>query len=229
MYPLQAVGIGPGDPEMITVKGLKALQQADLIFYPASTVSEQKVVSYSEKIISYYQLSAPCIPLHFPMTGKNRSIFYGEAYNTVKLAMQQGKRVVMVSEGDVLFYSTFGYFIQLAEADKLPFETIAGIPAFIHAGSQMKKPLTEGRQSLTVIALPESFEQIVKSLAHHDVVVVMKMKVLDGWSAFLETMSGSFFYGEYLGTENQFVTTEFNELKDRKIPYFSTIILQANR
>lgn len=227
-YPLIAVGIGPGDPDMITVKGLKALQQADVIFFPASSVSDQKVVSYSEKIIADYNLVAPCVPLHFPMTGKDRQSYYRAAYNKLKQAVDEGKKVVVVSEGDVLFYSTFGYLIEMAEADNLPFDIIAGIPAFIHAGSQMKKILTEGNQTLTVIALPESFEQIAMSLKHHDVVVVMKMKVLPNWPDFLDSIEGRFFYGEYLGTDRQFVTTNGSDLRERVIPYFSTIILHAN-
>ena len=226
LSPIVAVGIGPGDPELITVKGLKALQQADVIFYPASKKSGDAEQSFSKKIIDCYGLKGDLKPLLFPMTGKNRSAFYREAYETILQARNAGKRVVVVSEGDVLFYSTFGYLLELANAGGVPCELIPGIPAFIHGGAEMKQPLVDGRETLGILPRPESFDQVRQRLDTTDVLVVMKMSVLKDWGSFLATCTRPFFYSEKLGTAEQFVSSSADEIGGRIIPYFSIIIFK---
>lgn len=226
LFPIVAVGIGPGDPELITVKGFKALQQADVIFYPASKKSKDNEQSFSRKIIENYGVGADLHPLLFPMNGKNRAAFYKAAYNIILHARKLGKRVVVVSEGDVLFYSTFGYLLELANADGVPCELIPGIPAFIHGASEMKQPLVDGRQSFAILARPDSFEQIRQGLEINDVLVVMKMSVLNDWGDFLNNCCRPFFYAEKLGTAEQFVSSSAQEIGLRDIPYFSIIIFK---
>ena len=157
------------------------------------------------------------------MTGKGRDKFYKEAYEVLKQEAQN-MNVVMVAEGDLLFYSTYGYIQNLANADGLKCSLIPGIPAFVAASSVMQKPLVGGNRSMQVLALPESFEQI-KSVLEKDVsLVIMKMKVLKGWYDFLQTINRPFFYIEQVGTVNEFSSSDIEVLKDRTIPYFAMII-----
>ena len=67
---LTGVGLGPGDPELITVKGLKALLAADVVFYPATDISEGGQVSFSARILDGLNLNVPCKPLLIPMSGQ---------------------------------------------------------------------------------------------------------------------------------------------------------------
>jgi precorrin-2/cobalt-factor-2 C20-methyltransferase len=224
-YPLTGVGLGPGDPELITVKGLKALKQADVIFYPATSRDEGQIISYSKKILDYFSLEATCKPMLFPMKSKHRGDYYEIAYKAIRQDMQRGYRVAAVSEGDLLFYSTFGYLMKMAQADKLTCELIPGIPAFIHSAAIGQKPLLEDQEGLTVIARPHSFDQIQQSLSTGHTLVVMKMSLLrDNWPDFLAKCRNSFFYIEKAGTAEQFSTTLADDLINRPIPYFSLII-----
>jgi precorrin-2/cobalt-factor-2 C20-methyltransferase len=226
IYPLLGVGLGPGDPELISVKGLKALQHADVIYYPASSVSENRTISYSQKIIEQYQLDVPCVPLHFPMGGENRERFYQKGWETLKSDLQKGLKVVMVSEGDPLFYSTFGYILRLAQADGFECQLVPGIPAFFHASSIFQTPLVDENRSVKVMARPESFDAINKALSDNEVVVVMKMSILKDWYTYLKDIDRPFFYIEKAGTSEQYVTNNAIDLKNREIPYFSLIIFQ---
>lgn len=221
---LTGVGLGPGDPELITVKGLKALQAADVVFYPATEISEKGQTSFSARILDGLNLEVPCEPLLIPMSGKNREQNYRNAFGSIEQAYNSGKNVVVVSEGDLLFYSTFGYLLKIANEKGFECQLIPGIPAFIAAGAEGSQAIVEGSSQFNVIARPKSFEEIEAGLKNNSTLVVMKMSVLNNWYKFLKESQQSFFYIERVGTAQQFSTTDFNDLKFRKIPYFSLIL-----
>lgn len=227
---LTGIGIGPGDPELITLKGYKVLQSADLIFYPASSRTANSVKSFSSAILEPLQLEAPCRPLLFPMTGKNRDEFYREAYFEVKAEVEAGKKVVVVSEGDLLFYSTFGYLLQLATADNLSCTLIPGIPAFIAAGSKGQQPIVDGKASLQVFAAIRSFEELDGALESETTLVIMKPSTVKAsWYDFLKKLNRPFLYAERVGTSDEFSTLNIEELNGRTIPYFSILLIYSNK
>ena len=221
---LIGLGLGPGDPELITVKGLRAMQNADIIFYPATEITEDGCVSFSEKILNQLEIETPKQPLLIPMRGANRDRYYQEAFKTIQKEYKKGKTVVVVAEGDSLFYSTFGYLLKLAQQHNMACELIPGIPAFIATGSKAARPFVEGNQDCKVLAKPNSFQEITKELKGNSCLVVMKMSVLKGWYEYLKDTSRSFFYIEKVGTEQEFSTTNVDDLVHRNIPYFSLII-----
>ncbi len=221
---ITGVGLGPGDPDLITVKGLKALQNADVIFYPATEINENKQTSFSIRILNELNLDAPMQPLFIPMSGKNRAEHYLNAFELIRKEYDEGKSVAVVSEGDLLFYSTFGYLLKLVQENSMEYDLIPGIPAFIAAGAAGAQPIVEGNQQFKVIARPGSFSEIEEALKEDTTLVVMKMSVLEGWHEFLENCNNPFYYIERVGTNYQFSTSDAKELAFRSIPYFSIII-----
>ncbi len=216
---ITGVGLGPGDPELITLKGYKALRAADVVFYPDTGKG-----SFSVRILDGLNLDMHCEPLFIPMSGKNREKNYRTAFEVIEKAYKEGKNVVVVSEGDLLFYSTFGYLLKIAREKGIDCELIPGIPAFVAAGSQGQQAIVEGSQRFSVIARPESFTQIEEALKENSTLVVMKMSVLDHWFDFLKNCQRPFFYIERVGTEQQYATSDYNDLEFRRIPYFSIIL-----
>ena len=219
------VGLGPGEPELITLKGYRALQSADIIFYPVSSLEDGQCRSFSLHILDGLKINKPCEPLLFPMKGKGTQKFYEEAFTRIKYEYEDGKNVVLVSEGDLFFYSTFGYVFKLAKEEKIPCRLVPGIPAFIAASALGNQPLVESITGLEVIAKPERFEAVAEALKHQSTLVIMKISVLDGWHSFLKSCGRSFLYAEKVGTSNEFFTGNAEELKFRRIPYFSLLII----
>ncbi len=219
------VGLGPGDPELITMKGYRALQAADIIFYPVTALEGGTENSWSAVILDKLELNKPCKPLLIPMKGRQREKYYSEAFIQIKATLEEGKNVAMVSEGDLLFYSTFGYIFKMAREEGISCQLIPGIPAFIAAGALGNQPLAERDQGLEVIARPESFEAMAEALNRRSTLVIMKISVLDGWHSFLKTCGRPFLYAERVGTEDEFFTTDAEELEFRRIPYFSLLII----
>jgi precorrin-2/cobalt-factor-2 C20-methyltransferase len=221
---LTGVALGPGDPELITVKGLKALQKADVVYYPATELSDKGATSFSVRILDELNIDTPCEPLLIPMMGKDRQKHYQNAFDTICRSVEAGKDVVVVSEGDLLFYSTFGYIYALAVESGLDCDLVPGVPAFIAGGAMGKSAIVEGKQSLKVIARPQNYDQIEEALQENGTVVVMKMSVLKEWEQFLAKLNRRFLCVERVGPPQQFATSDIAEVSSRRIPYFSLII-----
>lgn len=226
---LTGVSLGPGDPELITLKGLRALQSAEVIFYPASLNSEGTIRSFSLAILKGYELSATMVPLHIPMKADDLPGYYSKAFATILPYLRQGRSCVVVTEGDISFFSTFSYLAQEATKHEVMCRVIPGVPAFIATGALTEQPLVLGDESLTVLARPQHLDEVAEQLAHHHTVVVMKPSVLKGqWVEFLKHHGNNFFYVERVGTPQQYATHDILELAQREIPYFSLLIIYCH-
>ncbi len=222
---ITAVGLGPGDGDLITVKGLKALKQADIIFYPASSVSENAIKSFSLNILKQFDLDAPLEPLHIPMNSDQRELYYYKAFEQIQSAYKNNKNIVVVSEGDILFFSTFGYLWQHIQNAQLDCSIIPGIPAFIASGGLGSIPLVEGDNTISIIACPDTLEELQTQLKHPGTYVVMKLSKLKEKELFFNKLTVPFLYVEKAGTEEQFVTNRVEEVIERASTYFSLLII----
>lgn len=149
---LFGVGVGPGDPELITVKAVRVIKEADIIFTAAST---KNTYSLAVEIASPY--ISPCAQiekLSFPMTKEVEEVEAAWIHNAKQIArsLKQGKNAVFLTLGDPTTYSTFGYILKkmdciMPEAD---IETIPGITSFHAASARLNRILVEGEESLLV-------------------------------------------------------------------------------
>ncbi len=149
---LFGVGVGPGDPELITVKAVRVIKEADIIFTAASSKNSY---SLAVEIASPYISSTARIEhLGFPMTKDTTEVEAAWIANAKQIAaaMKQGMNAVFLTLGDPTTYSTFGYILKkmsciMPEAD---IETIPGITSFHAASARLNRILVEGEESLLV-------------------------------------------------------------------------------
>jgi precorrin-2/cobalt-factor-2 C20-methyltransferase len=149
---LFGVGVGPGDPELITIKAVNAIKAADIIFTAAST---KNTYSLAVDIASPYISSSVTVErLYFPMTKDVQEVETAWINNAKQIAevLKQGKTVVFLTLGDPTTYSTFGYILKkmncvMPEAN---IETIPGITSFHAASARLNRILVEGEESLLV-------------------------------------------------------------------------------
>jgi precorrin-2/cobalt-factor-2 C20-methyltransferase len=228
---ITAVGLGPGDAQFITMKGYKALKNADVIFYPASVVEGKIVDSFSLRILDELDVGTPLVPMHLPMKATDRMQYYQACFEQLKEPYDKGLQVAVVSEGDVLFYSTFGYLWQLIREAGWKCSVIPGIPAFVAASQHGPRALIEGDETLQVIPCPENLDELQLHIQGCDTLVVMKLSRGKGWHRFIEDLAIPFTYVEYVGTKEQYITCDKVDLLVRQIPYFSMLILynEANK
>lgn len=227
------VALGPGDPELITIKALKCLQRVEKIYFPATQTPKGNQDSFSLVILKQLELDdSKFVPVNVPMS-KDRSHAekaYAELYLKIEKDVEEGKQVAVVSEGDISFFSTFSYLLEDFQKNQIDFEMIPGVPAFILGGSAGQLPLVTQKDKLLVAPDLENKKELKSLLEQNQTVVLMKIsKVRDWIKEFIEESNLNFFYGEYLGTEKQFTCKEIENLKDRRIPYFAIIIFYGNK
>lgn len=229
---IYGVALGPGDPDLITVKALKCLQKVDKIYYPATQSRKGNQDSFSLVILKQLDLNEQnFVPIQVPMS-KDRSAAenaYADLFEKIKEDAAKNLQVAVVSEGDISFFSTFSYLLENLERDQIDFEMISGVPAFILGGSLGQLPLVTQNDKLLVVPDLSSESELEDLLAKNETVVLMKISKIREWiTSFIEDRNLNFFYGEYLGTQKQFTCKSIQELKDRRIPYFAIIIFYKN-
>ncbi|MBF6656462.1 precorrin-2 C(20)-methyltransferase [Flavobacterium columnare] len=230
---IYAVSLSPGDPELITLKGLKVLQHADKIYYPGSLLANGKKTSFSLPILKYHQLDENKLVGMFLQMSDDRTqaeITYATTFQSMLKDYNEGLTIVFVSEGDSLFYSTFAYLLEHIQKHQLDVEIIAGIPSFILGTAEYQTPLAILNEKIAIIPRIKNNNELEKILKDYETVVLIKIRsVLHNLISFLEKSHLTVLYGERLGTTQQYITSNINDIKNREIPYFSLLIIKKRK
>ncbi|WP_134684026.1 precorrin-2 C(20)-methyltransferase [Brevibacillus migulae] len=189
---LYGIGVGPGDPELITVKAFRLLKESPVIAYPKKRMGSK---SYAHQIAELYVNPAEkeMLGLVFPMT-KDQEVLeqeWARATAQVWEQLRQGKDVAFVTEGDPLFYSTFIHMMRIMQEThpEVPIRSIPGVSSFLGAASRLGLPLADGDEQIGIIPATEDREAMRTALVQHDCVVFLKVaKVLDMVLELLEEM-----------------------------------------
>lgn len=225
---LFGVGVGPGDPELITVKAVRVIQEADIIFTAASTKNKY---SLAVEIASpYISSSARIEKLSFPMTKDVKEVETAWIHNAKQIAksLKQGKNAVFLTLGDPTTYSTFGYILKkmdciMPEAD---IETIPGITSFHAASARLNRILVEGEESLLVTSGAFGGDRIRHIDGVENVAIVKAYKnIKDINKALKETgLSKKCVAVSKCGRENEQIIENIDALEKRTPDYWTLIL-----
>lgn len=169
---LYGIGVGPGDPELLTLKALRLLQAAPVVAYPAPETGD----SFARAIVAAWLRSDRReIAIRFPMRpGPIPAAVYDEAAVAITAALDQGDDVVCLCQGDPLFYGSFaGLLTRLAS--RYPVEIVPGVSSLTACAAAAQIPLVQRDDTLTVIpaSLPE--DELSRRLAAADSAAVVKL------------------------------------------------------
>ncbi|MBY0221409.1 precorrin-2 C(20)-methyltransferase [Mammaliicoccus sciuri] len=190
---LYGLGVGPGDPELITVKAFRKLQECPVIAYPKKLRGSK---SYAHRIVDVYINPAEkeMLGLVFPMT-KDEAILreaWEKAAEEIYGYLVQGKDVAFVTEGDPMLFSTFIHLLGLMKTKhpEVPIETVAGISSFNGSANRLGIPLAEGDDHVAMIPATDDMEQMRQVIESHDAIVFIKVaKVIDEMLDLLEELN----------------------------------------
>jgi precorrin-2/cobalt-factor-2 C20-methyltransferase len=180
---LYGLGVGPGDPELITVKSFRILKESPVIAYPKKRKGSK---SYAHRIVDVYinPNEKEMLGLIFPMT-KDPEILEREWSETVEKVWQrleEGKDVAFVTEGDPLLYSTFIHMMKLMKYryPQVEIKTIPGISSINGAASRLGIALADGDDHVAIIPARDDYEMMKKVIQENDCVIFIKVaKVID--------------------------------------------------
>jgi len=151
---LYGIGVGPGDPELLTLKAVKVLQRVSVVFTAASTKNDYSLAL--EIARPHIPADAEIQPLAFPMTqdaAAKAEAWIANADMVVNF-LRQGHDAAFLTLGDSLTFSTFGYLLrQIRERHPdIGVESVPGITSYQAAAAALNMPLVEGEESLLVLS-----------------------------------------------------------------------------
>src|SRR5580700_7119925 len=178
---LIGVGVGPGDPELITLKAIRALAEADVVahFAKAGNSSHARAIAAQHLRPQVIEL-----PLAYPLTtelpkcsdGYRDALrdFYDEAAAEIAAQLEAGRTVAVICEGDPLFYGSYMH-LHTRLAARFPTEIVAGVTGMSGCWSAAGMPMAQGDDVFIVLpaTLPET--ELMRRLTEADAAVVMKV------------------------------------------------------
>jgi precorrin-2/cobalt-factor-2 C20-methyltransferase len=224
---LVGVGVGPGDPELVTVKGLRALREADEVFVPVGDTGE---VGRAEATVREYLEEGRIRRLLFALSddAERRKRNWTDAAGEVSGHLREGKDCAFATIGDPNVYSTFTYLARTVRQAMpgVEVETVPGITAMQDLASRSGTVLLEGDERLALLPYTSGEARLRQALLSFETVVCYK-----GGSRIGEVLSvaedagrlGGAVYGARLGIEGEEVLPA-SEMVGREATYLSAVI-----
>jgi len=178
---LFGLGVGPGDPELITLKALRRLREAQVVAYPAAKGRKGNALAIVEAHLDPSQILLPMI---YPVTTEKMPppfnyetamrAFYDESAEEVAAHLDAGRDVAAICEGDPFFYGSFMYLHDRL-AHRYETEVVPGVCSMLACASVLGAPLVYRNQTLTVLSgvLPE--EELKRRLGDTEAAAIMKL------------------------------------------------------
>ena len=231
MAVLYAVGVGPGDPELLTRKAERLLRNADVVMAPFSRKGEDSVAL---EIVR--EFLAPerqeVISQHFPMTSDPVVLLkaWQEAAERLAELIAAGKNVAFITIGDPMLYSTFIYLLRIIRQTYplVRVEIIPGISSINTASALAGIPLAEADQRIAIIPATAGTDKIIEALTHYETVILLKVKPL--YTDILELLrqlrrTEDAVFVERVGSSQQKIITDFESMTHHQPDYLSLMII----
>jgi precorrin-2/cobalt-factor-2 C20-methyltransferase len=227
---LYGIGVGPGDPELITLKALKVLEKRPHIFAAASS---KNTYSLALDIIHSHLNGAPVEQFPFPMTRDQKvlQVAWDKSARRVLAVLAAGSDAAFITLGDPLTYSTFGYLLKTIKGldPTVRVITIPGITSYQAAAALTQTPLGEGEGSFLVVSGARGAAKLREVIDRTDTVVLLKTyRHTDDILAALEELGlmDRAVCVSRCGLDGETVVEDVRALKGRPLPYFSMIIVR---
>lgn len=160
---LIGVGVGPGDPENLTLKAVRILQESDLLILPAESrdscrayqIAVQAVPEIGEK---------PWVGFDFPMIREKAALeaALDGIYGKIRVLLKTCRQAAFLTIGDPLVYSTWCYLQDRALREGLPVSVVSGIPSFTACAARFPMPLAESREEIHILPGSARAEEVLK-------------------------------------------------------------------
>ncbi|NEQ46456.1 MAG: precorrin-2 C(20)-methyltransferase [Leptolyngbya sp. SIOISBB] len=229
---LWGVSAGPGDPELLTVKALRLLQESPVVAFPAG---RQGQLGVAQAIIQpWLPANQVQLPLDFPFVQDPAVLeaAWVQAATQVWHYLQRGQDVVFATEGDASFYSTFTYLAQTLQRDHAEalVQTVPGVCSPLAAAAQLGEPLTILQQRLVVLPALYAIADLEAAIDQADVVVLMKVASVyaDVWQILQRRnlLAQSRVIVRATQPDEQ-IYRDLSELSQLDLPYFSLLMIEC--
>ena len=224
---LYGIGVGPGDPELLTLKAFRLLQAAPVVAYQSANDHESIARSIVAPYLTGKQIE---VGFHFPraLDPEAAQELYAEAIRPIAAHLSAGRDVVVLCAGDPLFYGSFMYlFTRLA--DRFITEIVPGVSSPMGAAAAIGMPLCYRNDIFSVLSATLSVEVLTAQLVNADAVAIIKLrrhfdKVRQILSE-LDLLDRAKYIERATATDQKIISIE--DVDPRDVPYFSMIIVPS--
>jgi precorrin-2/cobalt-factor-2 C20-methyltransferase len=222
---LYGLGVGPGDPELITLKAARILAQVPVVAFPRTPDGDSMARRIAAGLIPE---TAELLPLVLPMRtdrAPGRAAYIAAA-TALTVHLDAGRNVAVLCEGDPFLYGSFMYFYDRL-VDRYPVEVVSGVSSLTAAAAALGRPLAARNDILAVIPATVDIARLRTQIAAAEAVAILKVgRHFDKVRAVLRELhliDQAFLVTAASCTEESVVPLA--ELPDGPQPYFSIILL----
>lgn len=223
---LYGIGVGPGDPELLTLKAIKILKAVDIIAVPKSKSDKDSVAL---NIVKDYIDNKPIIELVFPMIFDKEKLNsdWNKAADLVTTYLANNQNVAFITLGDPTIYSTFIYLNKLVINKGYKTLIIPGIPSFCACSAEAMISLAENNESISIIPSASNMNELITKINEFDTVILMKFRknfnqIKDIVS---ENKSIHAIIVENCTMNSQKIYRDIQKIHEADLSYFSTMII----
>ncbi len=171
MTKIYGIGVGPGDPELITVKGLRILRSCGVVAYQ-SAVGHSSVAR--SIVADYLRPDQIEVAYHLPRALEVAEADYDSAVAPILPYLEQGKDIGVICEGDPLLYGSFMYVFTRLQ-DKYPIEVIPGVSSPVGAAAVLGLPLCYRQEVFKIVPATASSARLKQELSQLDACAIIKL------------------------------------------------------
>lgn len=234
---LWGVGLGPGDPELVTVKAARVIGEADVVAYHSARHGNSIARGIAEPYLRPGQIEEHLV---YPVTTETTDHpggyagamedFYREAADRIAAHLDAGRNVALLAEGDPLFYSSYMH-MHTRLTQRFDAVIVPGVTSVSAASAAVATPLVQGDEVLTILPGTLPVDELERRLADTDAAVLLKLG--RSYPAVREALSAAgrlddAFYVERASTPRQRVLGA-SEVDDATVPYFSLAMMPGRR
>lgn len=224
---LYGVGVGPGDPELMTRKAVRIIRESDIIAVPKGGSGEQTALNIAAEFIQ----GKPILHCEMPMT-RDQDVLnacHERAADAICAQLDAGKNIAFLTLGDPAIYSTYWYVHRRVRARGYAVEIVPGIPSFCAAAARLGQALCEGSQMLHIIPASHTSTKEGLELSGNKILMkagrsILEVRDLLEASGKLNTAS----LVERCSMEGERVVRDLHDLED-PTGYFSVILVREEQ
>ena len=224
---LYGVGVGPGDPELMTLKAVRLIRENNIIAVPGADPKE--TVAYKIAVQAVPELAKKeLLPIYMPMTHDPEELEKNHAKGAADLekVLGQDKNIVFLTLGDPCVYSTFTYLQKRVENDGYHTELVSGITSFCAAAARLNVPLSEWNEQLHIIPAVHRLDTTLNESGNY---ILMKSgKKMNQVKEILADSGRDVLMVENCGMENEHIYRSVEEIPD-DAGYYSLIIAKETK